>query len=171
MLYLTSDHHFGHKNLLHLEEARSKWDNIEVMERDMIILWNSVVKDTDTVIHLGDFTFHNFEHTKRIFDMLRGKKYLVMGNHDKGRSVTWFRRIGFVEVYKEPIVIEKDGESTFVLSHEPVERDDIFINYHGHTHSKSLSGSNYINCCVECRDFTPMYSPALDKILRGGDAL
>jgi calcineurin-like phosphoesterase family protein len=52
------------------------------MDETIISNWNSVVKDEDTVYHLGDFSFKGRSpsfYRRR----LKGTVYLVWGNHDR----------------------------------------------------------------------------------------
>lgn len=53
------------------------------MNETLIRNWNSCVQPTDEVYHLGDFAFSDAETIFKIIHRLNGKKYLIMGNHDK----------------------------------------------------------------------------------------
>ena len=79
--YLVSDTHFNHSNII--KDCSRPFSNIEEMNKVIIDNWNNIVDKEDTVYHLGDFGFGTKEELKEIFDKLNGKKYLIMGNHDR----------------------------------------------------------------------------------------
>ena len=54
-IWFTSDHHFGHVNILEYEAEARPFDSIEEMNEILIQHWNSVDKLNDTVFHLGDY--------------------------------------------------------------------------------------------------------------------
>ena len=70
-VFITSDHHFFHKNILKYEDR--PFETVEQMNSSMIKSWNSVVSKNDKVFHLGDFIFSNKEDTKSIVSKLNGK--------------------------------------------------------------------------------------------------
>jgi len=162
--FLISDTHFNHKRILEFDENRNArpFRSVEEMDKTLINKWNSVVSKQDTVFHLGDFSFCNFEKSKAIFNRLNGRIHLVMGNHCRSRSVSWFKNVGFYQVYKYPICFK----NYFWLSHEPMvlDKKSNYINIHGHIHSPGrmkqfenvLSDSNHINVCAEMINFTPI---------------
>ena len=45
---------------------RRPWDDVELMDRDMIDLWNDRVSDSDDVYVIGDFVFGNAGNWRRI---------------------------------------------------------------------------------------------------------
>ena len=55
MIYLTSDQHFGHTNILQYCKNR-QYDTVTQMNKAMIANWNAIVSDTDEVFVVGDFT-------------------------------------------------------------------------------------------------------------------
>lgn len=91
-VWLTSDQHFGHKNIISL--CRRPWPDTDTMREGLIANHNSVVADDDIVIHLGDFAFLSETDMKRVLHRLRGVHYLVPGNHDPRNPIT-LREIGF----------------------------------------------------------------------------
>jgi calcineurin-like phosphoesterase family protein len=155
--FIISDTHFGHSNII-LYENRPFPDK-EEMDWQIITRWNKVVKQTDTVYHLGDFGLASKERYEEILKQLNGKKYLVMGNHDRCRSPKWWRERGFDEVSKYPII----KSNFFILSHEPVylPYNSPYFNIHGHLHSKTMKGE-YYNVGVELHNYTPI---SLDELL------
>lgn len=90
-IWFTSDLHLGHKNiLLHCPDRirefglESELDDNAVAKHDEIIInmWNSMVDKHDEVYILGDFMFYNRVKATQILRQLKGKKHLVVGNHD-----------------------------------------------------------------------------------------
>lgn len=95
-IWFTSDLHFGHVSILYFHPKRRAEIGItlEELQEDkaiaiakhdewLINLWNSTVKKEDTIYFLGDFSFVNRKETEKILQKLKGKKHLILGNHDK----------------------------------------------------------------------------------------
>lgn len=51
-LYFTSDHHFGHKNIIKFSER--PFQDVHEMDEVLIQKWNEKVQPEDEVYHLGD---------------------------------------------------------------------------------------------------------------------
>jgi calcineurin-like phosphoesterase family protein len=156
--YVISDHHFDHRRIIEYENRPFK--DVNEMNHFMVEQWNSIVKKNDIVFHLGDFCFGKNDVIRYWFDQLKGRKILIMGNHDRHinhHSKFWYN-IGFEEVYRYPIIY-KPG---IILSHEPIDNANIrySTNIHGHCHSKRtdiIVGSNsYINISCEEVDYKPV---------------
>lgn len=176
MIYLISDLHFGHDNIRIYENR--PYDSVESMNKDLIKNWNQVVSKRDTVYCLGDFSFYPFNKTKEIFDQLNGIKHLIMGNHDRSHTRTWWKRIGFDIVINNPIIFYKEK---LILSHEPFkELPKDFVNIHGHLHSKKLTyervilgltskniniREKYINVSVDVINFKPILLEKIQEFL------
>lgn len=82
--FFISDTHFSH-NLMMMNRPFS---SIEEMDEHMIEMWNLVVDYNDIVWHLGDFSFADERNTRIIFNRLKGRKRLILGNHDMHRDGT-----------------------------------------------------------------------------------
>ena len=77
--WITSDHHFGHENIIKFEPVRKEILG-EDWERPLINLHNALVKPSDHVLFLGDFSFRDpLSYSSR----LNGRKELILGNHDR----------------------------------------------------------------------------------------
>ena len=89
MIYLTSDHHFGHAAVI--EHVGRPFADVRAMDDGMVEIWNSVVSSKDVVWHLGDFSLGPRGTAARYFRRLNGSKHLVVGNHDGDdvRSCAW----------------------------------------------------------------------------------
>lgn len=151
--FVTADTHFGHGNILNYENR--PFSSILDMDEGMIERWNSVVHtDGDKVFVLGDFSFHPKERTKNIMRRLNGRKTLIMGNHDRGRTVKWWRDVGFAEVYRYPIIY-----GNLIFSHEPMERVGKYLYLYGHVHGNPRYATFHKNSiCVSTErwNYTPV---------------
>lgn len=81
MIYFISDTHFYHSNII--KYSNRPFKDVNEMNETIINSWNSVVKNDDTVYHLGDFCLSSDDEIKSIFNMLNGNKILIRGNHDR----------------------------------------------------------------------------------------
>ena len=83
MEYFTSDLHFGHANIIEL--CHRPFTTVEEMDAALIANWNRRVTDRDTVYITGDLCFRTADPL-RYLTKLKGKKHLILGNHDKVRE-------------------------------------------------------------------------------------
>lgn len=123
--FFISDLHFSHANIL-------KYDNrpySDIVEHDKVLIerWNSVVTDEDEVYMLGDIGWCNPNKMAEILKQLKGKKTLIIGNHDKEYIKKSYIKELFVEIvpYKE---LYLDKKTLLSLSHYPIQ----FFNKHTH---------------------------------------
>lgn len=92
-IWLTSDLHFSHLNILKFQKERCETMGITEDMTDteklhkhnewIVNMWNMTVKKEDHVYILGDVSFGSTEETRKILERLRGHKHLIVGNHDK----------------------------------------------------------------------------------------
>lgn len=152
MIYLISDSHFNHKNIIDYEER--PFDSVEKMNQHMIEQWNKTISNKDTVYHLGDFAWGNKEEVSKILSQLNGSKILIMGNHDRKKSSKWWMDAGFDMAIKGGVILD----DFYLLSHEPMHLTPSmpYVNCHGHIHSMKFQGRNHINLCVELWDYKPV---------------
>lgn len=79
-IFFTSDHHFGHRNILNF--CHRPFENEKHMAEELVRLWNETVGVDDYVFSLGDFSWWTDRHSvKKIVNKLNGKKYFIPGNH------------------------------------------------------------------------------------------
>lgn len=153
-VYITSDLHLGHHAVLGF--GRRPHDNVEEMFDAIKKQWNSVITDRDVVWILGDVAWSE-EWALRVRE-LRGRKKLIMGNHDHkiGLGVHAFEQVHGARRYKKCI-----------LTHIPIHPKELRYgwdyNIHGHLHDHSIDDDRYINVNI---DVTREYIPLLfDKVL------
>ena len=95
-VWFCSDLHFGHKSVLyfHPERREAAGITMEELQEDknaaikkhdewLIDKWNKTIAKGDFVYILGDFCLGNKEYTEKILNRLKGRKFLIRGNHDK----------------------------------------------------------------------------------------
>lgn len=154
--WFISDTHFFHANILKFVDKDGKpirpFTSVEEMHETMVANWNSVVRDNDYVYHLGDVTFNYGKEFNTLMSRLRGRKRLILGNHDKIKGtdlMKWFEKVELWKGFKE---------HNFTASHFKLlkgsQRDGEF-NLHGHTHQNVDPDPFYLNGCVEVRNYTP----------------
>lgn len=99
--------------------------------QQIIRKWQRNVKPDDLVIHLGDVFIGKSAGWDAIWPTLPGRMILVMGNHDRGRSASWWMDHGF-DFACEAMVFRRCW-----LTHEPAQSlpFDCAINIHGHLHN------------------------------------
>lgn len=158
-LWLISDTHFGHQNILSFKRKDGSpvraFDSIDSMDQHMIDNWNRVVKDGDIIYHLGDVFFGD-QNGARVLSQLKGRKRLILGNHDDGKNKAlqkYFQKIMMWRMFPELGCILSHvplHESTFIY------KSDNMINIHGHIHDNDSPSPNHKNVSVEVINYTPV---------------
>ena len=64
MIYLTSDLHFNHVNILKYEPVNRPFETLEEMNETLIANWNAKVSAKDTVYVLGDLAMGTVEASR-----------------------------------------------------------------------------------------------------------
>ena len=164
MVYFIADTHFNHANII--KYCNRPFKNTYEMNEYIIKKWNSVVKEADTVYHLGDVGFGSLQDVKSLVERLNGRKILLRGNHDFKIGVNTWKEIGFLEVYKKKIILDN-----LLLTHAPTEEvEENQINIFGHIHDKPLderfNKKNHI--CVSCdvADYIPVSISKIESVTK-----
>ena len=139
MIFFTSDLHFGHANVI--RHCSRPFESAGEMDEVLIQNWNAAVKPKDEIYILGDFTMKPAADAHNYLTHLYGRKYFIMGNHDK------FMRKGNFDKYMSDFEWVKDYEmfyhemKCFVLFHYPIlEWANYYrgsIHLHGHVHNRN----------------------------------
>lgn len=119
-IYFTSDHHFGHNNVIRYCKRPFKY--MDEMHEFMIDSWNSTVKPNNHVFHLGDMFFYKARYRNEILNRLNGYIYLILGNHDDLSYMTDTNRFVWIKHYHYLIlkIPNTDQKLRFVLFHYPL---------------------------------------------------
>lgn len=162
MIYFTADAHFGHANIIKM--CSRPFPDVEAMNEALIARWNDRVTGGDTVYIVGDMFFRCRE-PERILKQLKGKKRLIIGNHDG----SWMSRaeLGRYFVSVDKYLETSDGTHALTLCHYPLltwnhARRSYMI--HGHIHANTdadfwplLRGrDNVLNAGVDINGYAPV---------------
>ena len=169
--FVTGDTHWGHaKSLSFLTPDGSPlrpFSSCEEMDETMVERWNAVVRQKDTVYHLGDVAIprSGLKNLARC----NGRKILIRGNHDTFKLkdyAEYFEDIRGAH-FHQPGSLMLGG---LVFTHIPVHPDNLQGHYrgnvHGHLHYQVKKDgqvdTRYFNACVERNNFTPV---ALEQVI------
>lgn len=166
MIFVTSDLHFGHdKEFMYVPRGFS---NIQEADSAVVGNWNSVVSDEDDVYVLGDIMLNDNENGCRLWNQLKGNKFVIIGNHDSAVRIELLKTCPNTTVLGYADIIKYDG-FTFYLSHYPTitssfERDKRLkigeINLCGHTHTKDrfvdIGKGRIYHCELDAHDNRPV---------------
>lgn len=151
-IWLVSDTHFNHGNIIDFCER--PFVGPKHMNEVMIENWNSVVKAKDIVWHLGDFGFHSplnqADKLTSIFFQLKGRKNLLIGNHDEKNAALLRLPWESIDYYK---YLKWEGKK-YVLSHYPFASwngaNRGVMHFHGHCHGTMDPWKNRLDVGVDC---------------------
>lgn len=163
-IYVTSDLHFCHKNILIYEENRLKFLGIEkdvfyanicgkykqqyldeiIIKHDKKLIenYNQIIGKNDLCFIVGDFSLGKAKETENILKQLNGDKILLRGNHDSFLKDNSFNKDLFLGIY-DYLEVKLVGQGV-VLSHYPLlhfkkqdyERGNMHL--YGHTHTAEI---------------------------------
>lgn len=185
--WLISDTHFGHHNIIAYSQRPATHEVI------MLDNWITRVGEDDDILHLGDVFLGKQGNPKRwarIIARLPGRKYLILGNHDKQKPALYEDVAGFE-------IIDPFIERGIAFTHRPIswqwpihyrqlnDRDrDILdpgagwnTNIHGHTHNNPhrvghdgvwVDGKRYINVSAEVTNLAPVQLGQVCPLPKGG---
>lgn len=171
MIYFISDLHFYHRNVINFGSRPFK-DELE-MNNKLIENWNSRVHESDSIYVLGDMFVRSksLEEIENVLSKLNGKKYLIVGNHDR----SWLKKYPslksyFKEVCEEKTIHYTEGgiNRTVILSHYPkLEWEKYYrgsFHIFGHIHNKKDEPQltylrlqdKMFNAAVEVNNYKPV---------------
>jgi len=135
--FFTADQHFGAHH--HASKYRDGFDSVDDMDRCFINEWNRWVPEDGHTFILGDFSMSKGEKTSEILSLLNGRKYLVIGNHDKGLNLRNKDYFEWVKPYHEQKMCVDDSVYRLIMSHYPFRSWNKMHygswNLHGHCHN------------------------------------
>ncbi len=164
--FVIGDTHWGHAKSLSFDQPDGSplrpFSSCEEMDETMVERWNSVVKEKDTVYHLGDVAIPR--SGLKNLAKCNGRKILIRGNHDT------FKLKDYAEYFEDirGAMFHHAGKALrggLIFTHIPVHPDNLRGHYlgcvHGHLHCHLVFkdgqiDQRFFNACVERNDFTPV---------------
>ena len=167
--WVTSDLHFGHKNIMSFcPQTRERFRNdVSYMNEAMVTEWNDKVSPEDTVYILGDVAFMSGSDAGRTVNRLNGTKILIEGNHDRKTLMDVNFRNEFAEVHKY-LDITYNGTKVVMFHYPIAEWDQMHrgsVHLHGHLHG-GKSGMEKYRCRDVGMDATGMIVTLMEDTIR-----
>ena len=177
-IFLTSDSHFGHGNIIKYcnrpwmkptdLDADGEWVSEEVKrertrenDETLIANWNSRVQRGDIVYHLGDFAFTKTPaDTEAYIRRLNGSIHLIRGNHDKD-AVAKAKGFAWVSGEYQGKMVAVDSQDIFCFHTAcliwPKSHRGCW-HLHGHSHGTLPDNPNSlsIDVGVDANNFYPL---------------
>ncbi|KKM62478.1 hypothetical protein LCGC14_1521310 [marine sediment metagenome] len=154
-IFVWSDHHFGHKNIIKFSDR--PFQHMDEMHEHMIANHNDYVGPTDVCFWVGDVAFMGATEMNKFLARCMGYNILIVGNHDFDKNK--LKKYNFDEIHLMYHIEVDDFENLpldFVFTHYPMwNLPRPAFNIHGHTHSIILNDPFKINVCVEIVRYRP----------------
>lgn len=139
-VWFTSDTHFFHDNIIRFCDRPG--GDVYGMNEMIIENWNNVVKEDDTVFHLGDFAWGGSTNWTSVLERLNGHIHLIVGNHDVKNLRQGYQKYFESISFQKQITVEN---RKIYLNHYPLltwggiyrRPEDQVWQLFGHVHSKN----------------------------------
>ena len=162
MIFYTADLHFHYEPILEFRGFASAFE----MDEFLIRRFNETVKEDDTVYIVGDLFFRNRCPCESYLDELKGRKHLVIGNHDS----SWMKKTNWPGYFESVngLITMKDNGRLVTMCHYPMmtwpdSRHDSYMVF-GHIHNSTAAGfwpliranPRMLNAGVDINGFVPV---------------
>jgi calcineurin-like phosphoesterase family protein len=156
MIWFTSDHHFGHSNIINF--CNRPYSDVIQMEKDLVTRFNSVVQPGDVVYFIGDIVWD--KKSMDVLPALHGVHRFVLGGHDlrffteksPNQCPPGVRKYEIWEVNAEGQPI--------VLCHFPLREWNGSYHgvwhLHGHCHGRAFEPPHCLDVSVDAWEFYPV---------------
>ena len=168
-IWITSDTHYGHDSII--KYSNRPFANSSEMDEIMMENHNSLVRDGDIVYHLGDVYFgggRGADYWDSFFPKLKGRKRLILGNHDNGKDQRLLR------TFQKIMVWRMFPEFGLLLSHVPLHpcqlERKVDLNVMGHTHLNGPPKGPYVSVCVELTNYAPVNIDSIRELHKSQQA-
>lgn len=149
-VYLISDCHFGHDNILKPEYDNRPFATIEEMDEHIIQEWNKACGDDDIMLDLGDTFFRGTRLIDDIFPRLNGQIIEIKGNHTYNKQIKYITERYSNYACFPHLDFEYNGFH-FWCAHKPDDPWYDSVNWYdltnvrlsGHWHSSSPKGAQF----------------------------
>lgn len=133
MVFFTSDLHLGHISVIDM--CGRPFADVEEMNEALIAAWNSRVHKNDDVYIVGDFAFRSAVSPAQFLERLKGRKHLIVGNHDR----TWISKVDMSRYFVDwtSYLVTDFGRGKTTLCHFPMLAFEGKYLIHGHMHNNT----------------------------------
>ena len=121
---ITSDHHFGHKNII--KHCGRPFESIWEHNKELVRRWNEVCDNNSIVWHLGDFLFGSQDRFGQLVEQLNFKElHCLAGNHNHTTIPKYVKKHSPPNIFCYPpyheITVQHSGTAhTIILCHYPL---------------------------------------------------
>jgi calcineurin-like phosphoesterase family protein len=155
MIYITSDLHFGHDNVITFCPTFRNYESANEMNEALIEYHNKTVHSDDDVYMLGDVVFGKGVTSNdaiAIIRRLNGTKHIILGNHDKAiKDIPIELRHELKMVFHGTEYYFKHGETIICMNHFPKitwnGKRYGSVHFYGHLHDKQTDIRHALNVC------------------------
>ena len=173
MIFFTADTHFCHSKII--GSCERPFADVFEMNKAMIDNWNSLITNRDEIYILGDFMYKGkAKDANEILSKLKGRKYLIKGNHEKYLDDPEFKPEAF-EWINNYHVFKHEGVKIVLFHYPMLSWDGSYrgsIHLYGHVHNSGIKYPEYgkkiellgpraINVGVDVNDFYPVSIKAI----------
>ena len=163
-MYFTSDMHCGHSKII--EYCNRPFASAEEMNETLINNWNKKIPDDGIVFDLGDFAIGGSKVWNNTLSRLKGKHYLIKGNHDEKNYRESYSK--YFELVTQQMYIQVEDVSIY-LNHFPFlcfggsyrEQHNVW-NLHGHVHLEPQANGKDIKRVLQY-SFPTQYDVGVDN--------
>jgi len=169
-----SDPHFFHTNII--KYADRPFSTVEEMNERLVANYNEMIGPNDTCLWLGDCFFGPYDVGDALIRSMNGKKFLLVGNHD--RSLSRMAKSGFMGVTK--IINLSIANKKLRACHYPYrypnappylsnpERKpgEILLHGHVHTRTKFSNDRTMLHVGVDAWDYCPVRYEQIEPLIR-----
>lgn len=138
MYWFVGDMHCAHNQPFIWEKRGFR----SIVEHDETLIknWNDKVSPNDHVYILGDLCYKRVDYALWLLHTLKGKKYLIRGNHDKAIKGECLKLLHLDVKYHELTIQDatvSGGKQLIVLCHYPFEtwNKSHWGSFHLHSHT------------------------------------
>lgn len=137
--YISDVHFFAHSQAGEQNLDGRPYKTLEEMHTDLLKRWNAKITNGDTVYILGDLSIRGGKEPMiALVSQLKGRKVLILGNHDDVSDYRYKQLFSEIYDYKEITDSIKGQQYKLVLSHYPIlmwnGQHRGTIHLYGHVH-------------------------------------
>lgn len=167
-VWFTSDWHLGHSNII--KYCQRPFSSVDEMDDTIIENCNALVKPTDTLYILGDFSFRADKAAENYRRRINCEHvHLIYGNHDERYFYKFFETAkDYAKIYvqKQKIILFHYPIAVWDSSHH--QSWHLFGHSHGtHTEWREqvMPNSLSMDVGVDCNDYKPLSFERIRQVM------